>query len=97
MLEYTAIPYRYGEVETEAIFDRERDRYILLDVGWEKKDRIHGILIHIDIINGKIWIQQDNTDQPVARELLSAGVPKEDIVLAFHRPELRKYTDFAVA
>ncbi|MFM6009365.1 MAG: element excision factor XisI family protein, partial [Dolichospermum sp.] len=25
------------------------------------------------------------------------GVPKEDIVLAFHDPETRKFTEFAVA
>ncbi|WP_445305151.1 MULTISPECIES: element excision factor XisI family protein [unclassified Microcoleus] len=28
---------------------------------------------------------------------MKAGVPKEDIVLAFHEPEVRQYTDFAVA
>lgn len=28
---------------------------------------------------------------------LEAGVPKEDIVLAFHQPELRQYTEFAAA
>ena len=26
-----------------------------------------------------------------------AGVPKEDIVLAFHAPEMRPYTEFAAA
>jgi hypothetical protein len=29
--------------------------------------------------------------------LLEAGVPKEDIVLAFHPPEMRALTDLAVA
>jgi hypothetical protein len=28
--------------------------------------------------------------------LLAAGVPKSDIVLAFHPPEIRQHTDFAV-
>lgn len=27
----------------------------------------------------------------------SAGIPKDRIVLAFHTPQTRKYTDFAVA
>lgn len=97
LLEYAAIPYRFGDIKTEAIFDRARDRYILMDIGWENNTRIHETLIHVDIINGKFWIQEDNTDQPIARELLTAGVPKDDIVLAFHAPEMRKYTEFAVA
>ncbi|MDB9310544.1 element excision factor XisI family protein [Aphanizomenon sp. CS-733/32] len=28
---------------------------------------------------------------------LREGVPKEDIVLAFHDPETRKFTEFAIA
>ncbi|MFN7500149.1 MAG: element excision factor XisI family protein, partial [Dolichospermum sp.] len=30
-------------------------------------------------------------------ELLREGVPKEDIDLAFHDPETRKFTEFAIA
>jgi XisI protein len=32
----------------------------------------------------------------MANELLREGVPKEDIVLAFQPPEVRKFTEFAV-
>ena len=95
--EYAAIPYKYGEVLTEAVFDRQRDSYIVLDVGWEKGRRVYDTMIHVDIINGKFWVQEDNTDQPVALELVKAGVPKEDIVLAFHEPKVRQYTEFAAA
>jgi len=45
--------------------------------------------------NGKIWIQYDGTNRPVADELLEAGVPQEDIVLAWHPAELRHHTGFA--
>jgi hypothetical protein len=37
------------------------------------------------------------TEVGIANELIEAGVPKEDIVLAFHHPEERKYTEFAAA
>jgi hypothetical protein len=37
------------------------------------------------------------TEDGIATDLLEAGVPKEDIVLAFHAPEMRPYTEFAVA
>jgi hypothetical protein len=45
----------------------------------------------------QIWIQRDGTEHGIATDLLDAGVPKEHIVLGFKPPEVRKYTDFAVA
>ena len=36
-------------------------------------------------------------DLTLAEELLRAGIPREDIVLAFHPPEMRRLTEFAVA
>lgn len=95
--EYAAIPYAYGEIERRTMFDREKDSYLLYIVGWNNRGRIHGISIHLDIINGKIYIQHDGTEDGIATDLEREGVPKSDIVLAFHAPELRKYTEYAVA
>ena len=95
--EYAQLQYAYGDIQNEAIFDREADRYLVVSVGWQKVKRIHGCLIHIDIINGKIWIQRDGTEQGIANELVKAGIPKDQIVLGFREPEVRQYTDFAVA
>jgi XisI protein. len=36
----------------------------------------HGAIVHIRLIDGKIWIQYDGTEEGVATELLEAGVPK---------------------
>ena len=47
--------------------------------------------------NHKIYIEEDTSNQPIAESLLAAGVPKEDIVLAFHAPDKRRYTKFALA
>jgi hypothetical protein len=62
----------------------------LIKDGWT----IH---IHVRIKNNKIYIEEDWTEEGIATELLREGVPKEDIVLAFHDPETRKFTEFAVA
>ena len=35
-------------------------------------------------------------EEGIAAHLLEAGIPKEDIVLAFHSPDMRPYTEFAV-
>lgn len=84
-----------GEIEPEAIVDPVKDHYEVMHVGWDGQRRVHGSVIHLDIINGKIWIQYDGTNRPVADELLAAGVPKEDIVLGFHPAYVRPLTEFA--
>lgn len=42
-------------------------------------------------------MQRDGTEDGIANELVQAGIPKEDIVLGFHEPDVRPYTGFAVA
>ena len=97
LLDYAAIPYSYSQVKKEAVFDRERDRYLVLAMGWEGYRYEHGCMIHIDIIEGKIWIQRDGTEDGIALDLENAGVPKEWIVLGFRPPEVRPMTGYAVA
>lgn len=83
-------------VDVELSFDTERDHYQVIHAGWQHDRRIYGSVLHLDIKNGKIWIQHDGTEIGIARELLERGVPKEDIVLAFYSPHHRQYTEFAV-
>ncbi|MEH2242471.1 XisI protein [Nostoc sp.] len=82
-------------METQAILDTERDHYLLLHTGWRGNRRTHGCSLHLDIKDGKIWIQHDGTEVGIATQLLELGVPKEDIVLAFHSPYMRQFTEFA--
>lgn len=96
--QYAALkPANMPEIENQLIFDEKHDRYQLFSVGWEHGRRIHACIFHLDIINGKIWIQEDNTDRPIAQELMDLGVPKTDIVLAFQDPYVRQHSGFAVA
>jgi hypothetical protein len=53
--------------------------------------------VYVRLRDGKFWVEEDWTEEGIATALLTAGVPKEDIVLAFHEPKMRQYTDFAVA
>jgi hypothetical protein len=94
--EYTRVRYAYGDIQTQTVFDRQRDHYLLMNVGWDKR-RVHGCLLHVDLINCKAWIQRDGTEDGIATELEAAGIPKQDIVLAFRSPELRRHSGYAVA
>ena len=94
--EYASCKPSNGQIETEAIVDRRRDHYEVMHVGWDGARRVHGCVVHIDIRDGKVWIQHDGTSRPVADELMAAGVPREAIVLGFHPADVRPFTDFAI-
>ena len=83
--------------QMELVFDQTRDRYLLLETGWQGSDRIYGALLHIDIIEDKVWIQQDGTEEGNADELVAAGFPKTQIVLAYKSLKRRQLTGFAVS
>lgn len=83
------------KLESKVVFDDENNSYLLLFTGWKKGQRIHSLLIHIEIISGKIWIQEDNTEEGIATDLERFGVPKSDIVLGFQPPNIRPYTEYA--
>src|SRR5262249_11060534 len=87
----------YGDIDVELILDDERSHYELSYIGWDGHRRIHGSVIHVDIRDGKIWVQHDGTEEGIANRLLDAGILPEQIVLAFQHPNKRKYTPFAVA
>jgi hypothetical protein len=92
---YAQFKPSYGDVEMELIFDKEHDHYQLMTIGWKNYERFHGSILHVNIRDGQIWIQHDGTENGLANELVELGVPKEDIVLAFHAPYKRKFTGFA--
>lgn len=104
LTEHTRIPFHQSEVQFETVFDTNQDRYLVMMLGREPvydrpyaaTRRVHGCLIHVDIIDGKIWIQRDGTEEGIALELVEAGIPKDQIVLGFRSEELRKDTEFAV-
>lgn len=94
---YLNISYANANIRNRAAFDAENDQYLIISEGWDNKQHLHSCLIHIEIIQSKVWIICDNTEKGIANELVEADIPKEDIVLGFHEPNVRKYTGFAVA
>jgi hypothetical protein len=95
--DYASYKPSHGQIDAEAIVDPHRDHYEVMLVGWDGTRRVHGAVVHIDIIGGKVWLQYDGTSRPVADELEAAGIPREDIVLAFHPAELRPLTGYGIA
>jgi hypothetical protein len=96
LVPYRQIPYSYGVIECKTVFDCENDSYLLITVGWESAKRIHGCLVHLDILDIIVWVQRDDTEDGVTYELEAAGVPKDKVVLGFHPQNVRQHTGYAV-
>jgi hypothetical protein len=84
------------DIETLLITDDDHGHYMVIKNGWRGKDRVQHIPIFVRIVDGKIWVEEDWTDYEVVDRLLKAGIPQEDIVLAFHHPSMRQYADFTI-
>ncbi len=104
-----AHPYSHSdEVDTEIICDVEHDHYQLsyIDleqpyqlsyIGWEEQQHIFNLILHLDIKDGKIWVQHNGTEMAIAQVLVEQSVPASDIVLGFHSPFKRQFSGYAVA
>ncbi len=99
LTEYVELSHRNPnpDIETFLIMDEAKAHYIWMNLGWQNGDRVSGMTVYVRIRDGKFWIEEDWTEQGIATELVRAGVPQADIVLAFQAPELRPYTEFAAA
>jgi|SRR5215510_3662407 hypothetical protein len=91
------VPNLEQGIQDRTVFDRSNDSYAVIAEGWDGEERVHHIVAHLEIVNGKVWIQADNTDLVIARELETRGIPKSDIVLGFRPPSVRALSEYAVA
>jgi hypothetical protein len=97
LLEHTRIPYAQTDIQTQTVFDRNNNHFLLVTLGWGRHCRVHGTLAHVDVVGDKVWIQTDGTEEGLANQLVKAGIPPQQIVLGYRIPETRKHTGFAVA
>lgn len=95
--EYAHIKPVAKGIDTQLIADEKSGHFLLMNVGWNDLDPVYSTIFHIDIKDGKVWVQQDWTDVAIAEKLVEKGIPKSDIVLGFLAPYKRKYSEFAEA
>lgn len=84
-------------VETLLIEDSALGVFLLRRLGWHAGDRVDNTVIFARVRDGKVWIEDDHTDLSFYDELVRAGVPQSDIVLAFNDPGTRPLAESAVA
>ena len=97
LLQEQAHPYSFSDdVDTEIICDLEHDHHQLTYIGWDQEERIFSLILHLDIKDGKIWIQHNGTELSIAKILTEQGVPASDIVIGFHSPFKRQFSGYAL-
>lgn len=94
---YADLTRSNSTIDTELICDTLRDHYQVVHVGWQDERRVYGCFLHLDIKDSKIWIQHNGTENDIAAELVEMGVPKTEIVIGFHSPFKRQFTEYAVS
>ncbi len=78
------------------IYDEEHGQYLLYTDGWKNESRDYGCFMHIEVKdNGIIWLRRDGTDLDIGQQILDQGVTKKEMVIGFHSPMMRSWTDFA--
>lgn len=99
LTDYYELDLRSPDPNMEAMiaFDEVHDQYLWFQIGWEGQRRVRDVTVHIRIHEGKIWIEEDWTENGIAAELIEAGIPRSDIVLGFHHPSKRPLTECAIA
>jgi XisI protein len=85
------------DLQTYLVADDQHGHYLLMTVGWHDNHRTYFPYLHVDVRNGKIYVEKNMSEIAIAKELEANGVPKTDIVLAFHAPYKRQHTGYATA
>jgi hypothetical protein len=78
-----------GGVESQPIFDVPRDRYLILSQGWRGQERVYWVVMHLELRQGKVWIQRNQTEVDIEAELIALGIPQTDIIRGLIPPEYR--------
>ncbi len=81
------------DMQMRLIMDTENDHYQALYAGWRNDQQIFSVVFHFDIIDNKIWVQRNISDYDIIGDIELKGVPKSDIILAFHAPAMRSFTE----
>jgi hypothetical protein len=86
-----------GEIQTLPVFDELRHHYQILDIGWDVSGRrVFQPIVHVDLIDGKVWIQENMTDSDIAEVFVMEGIERSCIVLGLYSRAHRELSRYAV-
>lgn len=81
--QYAQLRPSHGNIRLDTVFDENQDRYALMQVGWNRERRVRGNLIYVTLNDGKVYIEYDGMETGITDDLISQGIPEQNIILAF--------------
>lgn len=86
-----------NSLEYQVIADVPSGHFQLVCMGWSGYKFLYQVLIHFDLKpDGKVWVQQNNTEILLDRDLGELGISKKQIVPGFKPEGMREMGGFAV-
>lgn len=73
----------HGNIRLDTVFDDEQGHYALMQVGWDRGQRVRGNLIYITVQDDQVCIEYDGMEQGITQDLIKGGIAPERIVLSF--------------
>ncbi len=83
VLRYAELRPSHGDIRLDPVFDETRDRYVLMQTGWEREKRVGGDLLYILLKDGKVYVEYDGIGHGITDDLVGEGIPEDNIVFSF--------------
>ncbi len=80
---YAQLRPSHGDIRLDVVFDEQRDRYALMQVGWDRGIRVRGNLIYVTLQSNRVYIEYDGVEHGIFEDLREEGIPEDKIVFAF--------------
>jgi hypothetical protein len=77
--------YKAGGHNLQAfgVYDDEQQIYSVVVVDHPERHRPAGVVVLARIVEDHVVIEEDNTDRPLYKHLMQAGIPREKIICAY--------------
>ena len=73
-------------MDTVTLHDPATGHYRLMRIGWHDGKRECKTIAHVRVRDGRVYVEEDNTDAQIAERLVRAGLPRDRVVFGYYTP-----------
>ena len=83
IMKYSHFRPSHGNIRLDPLIDETNKRFSIMQVGWDRGRRVRGNILYIIIHNDKVIIEYDGLENGILNDLIKAGIPENEIILAY--------------